>query len=68
MDTYGNGALMTREECMLDRVTQARNPTLNRRQIERTLHDFLGTSEVVCLNGSKEMTPMATLTTSAIHH
>jgi agmatine deiminase len=48
-DTNGNGAVMTTEECMLDRVTQARNPTLNRRQIERTLHDYLGTSEVIWL-------------------
>ena len=48
-DTNGNGVVMTTEECMLDRSVQARNPTLNRQQIERMLHDYLGASEIIWL-------------------
>lgn len=48
-DTNGNGVVITTEECMLDQRIQARNPNLNRRQVERLLHDHLGTSEVIWL-------------------
>lgn len=48
-DTNGNGVVMTTEECMLDQHTQARNPTFDRRQVERMLRDYLGVSDVLWL-------------------
>lgn len=48
-DANGDGAVITTEECMLDQRVQARNPKLDRQQIERLIGDYLGASEVVWL-------------------
>jgi len=48
IDVNGKGLLLTTEECLLSPV-QARNPQLNRRQIERALCDYLGVRRIVWL-------------------
>ncbi len=48
-DANGKGVVMTTEECMLDQRIQARNPMLNRQQVEQMLHDYLGAAEVIWL-------------------
>jgi agmatine deiminase len=48
IDVNGSGLLLTTEECLLSDV-QARNPDLNRAQIERAFRDFLGISRVIWL-------------------
>jgi agmatine deiminase len=42
----GEGTLLCTEECLLN---HNRNPRLSREQIERTLHDYLGTEKAVWL-------------------
>jgi agmatine deiminase len=42
----GEGTVLTTEECLLNRN---RNPELSREQIERALHDYLGTERVIWL-------------------
>jgi agmatine deiminase len=49
IDLNGHGTLLTTEECLLDPVTQARNPGMSRADIERVLHDYLGASNVLWL-------------------
>lgn len=48
IDVNGAGLLLTTEECLLSDV-QARNPGVPQRDIERTLADFLGASDVIWL-------------------
>jgi agmatine deiminase len=48
IDVNGRGTLLTTEECLLSPI-QARNPHLDRGQIERVLHDYLGVSNVLWL-------------------
>ena len=48
IDVNGSGKLLTTEECLLSDV-QARNPGVSRREIERTLADYLGATEVIWL-------------------
>jgi agmatine deiminase len=48
IDVNGKGLLLTTEECLLSSV-QARNPQLNRRQIERALCDYLGARRIIWL-------------------
>ncbi|HLY16195.1 MAG TPA: agmatine deiminase family protein [Bryobacteraceae bacterium] len=48
IDVNGRGLLLTTEECLLSPV-QARNPELNRRQIEQALNDYLGARRVIWL-------------------
>jgi agmatine deiminase len=48
IDVNGKGLLLSTEECLLSPV-QARNPRLNRRQIERALCDYLGARRIVWL-------------------
>ena len=48
IDTNGEGILLTTEECLLSDVQQ-RSPGVNRSQIERALHDYLGIEQVVWL-------------------
>jgi agmatine deiminase len=48
IDVNGKGLLLSTEECLLSPV-QARNPQLNRRQIERALCDYLGARQIVWL-------------------
>jgi len=48
IDANGQGLLLTTEECLLSPV-QARNPHLNRRQIEQALRDYLGVRRIIWL-------------------
>ena len=48
IDVNGKGLLLTTEECLLSPI-QARNPHLDRRQIERALCDYLGARRIVWL-------------------
>jgi agmatine deiminase len=48
IDVNGRGLLLATEECLLSPV-QARNPGLNRREIERALHEYLGARQVIWL-------------------
>jgi agmatine deiminase len=48
IDVNGRGTLLTTEECLLSPV-QARNPGLDRAQIERLLRDYLGVRKVLWL-------------------
>ena len=49
IDVNGAGVLITTEECLLSDV-QARNPGLNREQLEQLFHDYLGIDQVLWLN------------------
>jgi agmatine deiminase len=49
IDVNGQGSLLTTEECLLSPI-QARNPRLNRAQIEQILADFLQTPHVIWLD------------------
>lgn len=46
IDVNGRGALLTTEQCLLNRN---RNPGLSKAQLERLLHDFLGVESVLWL-------------------
>jgi agmatine deiminase len=48
IDVNGQGLLLTTEECLLDTV-QARNPGLEREDLERLLDDYLGVQKVLWL-------------------
>src|SRR5205823_11528472 len=45
IDVNGRGTLLTTEECLLSPV-QARNPGVERAELERALHDYLGVRKV----------------------
>ncbi|MBI2804530.1 MAG: agmatine deiminase family protein [Planctomycetes bacterium] len=49
IDVNGTGLLLTTEECLLSPI-QARNPHLDRTEIERQLCDHLGVKKVLWLN------------------
>jgi agmatine deiminase len=49
IDVNGAGTVITTEECLLDPVTQARNPYLHRSEIETVLCNALGVSTVIWL-------------------
>ena len=49
IDVNGRGTLLTTEECLLDPEVQVRNPGLSRPELERTLGDYLGVTNVLCL-------------------
>ena len=48
IDVNGCGTLLTTEECLLSPV-QARNPGVERADLERVLHDYLGVRKVLWL-------------------
>ena len=48
IDTNGQGALLTTEECLLSEVQQ-RNPGVSREQLEQAFHDYLGIEQVIWL-------------------
>jgi len=48
IDTNGQGALLTTEECLMSDVQQ-RNPGVSREQIEQAFHDYLGIEQVIWL-------------------
>jgi agmatine deiminase len=49
IDTNGSGTLITTEECLLDRETQARNPGMSREDLEEVLGKNLGITNVLWL-------------------
>ena len=49
IDVNGQGAVLTTEECLLSPI-QARNPRLDRDQVERALADYLAAHHVIWLN------------------
>jgi agmatine deiminase len=48
IDVNGRGLLLTTEECLLSPV-QARNPGLERKQIEQKMRDYLGVRRIIWL-------------------
>lgn len=54
IDVNGRGTLLTTEECLLDKQTQARNPTLNKAEIAEAMHQFLGVTNIVWLGKGVE--------------
>jgi len=51
IDVNGRGTLLTTEECLLDPVTQVRNPGLTKPEVEKALKSYLGVSNVLWLGG-----------------
>ncbi len=49
IDVNGSGLMITTEECLLDQVTQVRNPGLSRWEMEKILADHLGIELVIWL-------------------
>jgi agmatine deiminase len=49
IDVNGCGTLLTTEECLLDPVTQTRNPGATRQEIERALRGSLGVRNILWL-------------------
>ncbi len=49
IDMNGQGTMLTTEECLLDTVTQARNPSLRREDLEVVMRDYLGVTNVLWL-------------------
>ena len=49
IEVNGRGTLLTTEECYLDPKVQVRNPGLGRKQIEETLKEYLGATNVLWL-------------------
>jgi len=49
IDVNGLGTLITTEECLLDKKTQARNPNLSRNEIESAMAENLGVTNVLWL-------------------
>ncbi len=49
IDVNGHGTLITTEECLLSPVQQ-RNPGLNRGDLERLFHDYLGIDQVLWMD------------------
>jgi len=49
IDVNGRGTLITTEECLLDPVTQVRNPGLTRAEVEAALRDYLGVTNILWL-------------------
>ena len=49
IDLNGRGTVMTTEECLLDPVTQIRNPGLSKQQTEQALRDYLGVKKILWL-------------------
>ena len=49
IDVNGCGTLLTTEECLLDAVTQTRNPGATKQEIERALRDHLGVRNILWL-------------------
>lgn len=49
IDVNGRGTVLTTEECLLDPVTQVRNPGMSRKEIDKVLCDYLGVRNVLWL-------------------
>jgi agmatine deiminase len=51
IEVNGRGTLLTTEECYLDQRTQVRNPNLGRKEIEATIQEYLGVTNIFWLGG-----------------
>ena len=49
IDANGEGALITTEECLLDRVTQVRNRELSKEDMETAIHEYLSINNILWL-------------------
>jgi agmatine deiminase len=49
IDVNGRGTLLATEECLLDPMTQVRNPGQSRQELETVLRDFLGANNIFWL-------------------
>lgn len=49
IEVNGRGTLLTTEECLLDPLTQARNPGLDKAELEAALRAYLGVTQVLWL-------------------
>jgi agmatine deiminase len=49
IDVNGHGTLISTEECLLDSITQVRNPGLGREEVEEVFRDYLGVTNVFWL-------------------
>jgi agmatine deiminase len=49
IEVNGRGTLLTTEECYLDPRVQVRNPSLGRREFERTVKNYVGVKNVLWL-------------------
>lgn len=49
IDVNGRGTVLTTEECLLDPVTQVRNPGLSKQETERELRHYLGARNILWL-------------------
>ena len=49
IDVNGRGTLLTTEECLLDPVTQVRNPRLGQKDLEAVMRSYLGATNVLWL-------------------
>lgn len=49
IDLNGRGTLLTTEECLLDPITQVRNPGMSRADLQKVLLDHLGAANVLWL-------------------
>jgi agmatine deiminase len=49
LEVNGRGTLLTTEECYLDPKVQVRNPGLGRKEIEKTLREYLGVTNILWL-------------------
>ncbi len=49
IEVNGRGTLLTTEECLLDPVTQVRNPGMSRAEIETMMRDYLGVTNILWL-------------------
>lgn len=49
VDVNGQGALLTTEECLLDRQTQVRNPGFTKKDYEALFQEYLGIRQVLWL-------------------
>jgi len=50
LEVNGRGTLLTTEECYLDPKVQVRNPGLGRKEIDATLKEYLGVTNVLWLS------------------
>jgi agmatine deiminase len=50
IDTNGQGTMLTTEECLLDPVTQVRNPGFSKKDYEEFFADYFGIRQTIWLN------------------
>jgi agmatine deiminase len=50
IDVNGRGTLITTEECLLDKKTQSRNPSLSKDETEAVIKNYLGVTNILWLD------------------